>query len=251
VNSGPRCNGLGQPVGPALPDWRPPPWPSPGPLQGHYCVIEPLDPDRHARSLYAANGQDHEQRMWTYLFSGPYASFDEYHGWLARQARGTDPSFRAFVSRDTGEATGIGAFMRIEPAAGSIEVGHIALSPVLQRSVAATEAMYLMMRHAFDLGYRRYEWKCDSLNEKSRRAAERLGFTFEGLFRQATVYKGRSRDTAWYSVIDLEWPMLREAFERWLDRANFDAAGVQRARLGDIRAALRSHRNADGRPAAD
>jgi RimJ/RimL family protein N-acetyltransferase len=189
--------------------------------------------------------------MWTYLFSGPYTSFDDYHGWLAQQARGVDPSFRAFVSRDTGEATGIGAFMRIDPAAGAIEVGHIALSPVLQRSAAATEAMYLMMRHAFDLGYRRYEWKCDSLNARSRAAAERLGFVFEGVFRQATVSKGRSRDTAWYSVIDSEWPVLRAAFEHWLEPGNFDAAGVQRARLGDIRAAFRPHRSAGERPAAD
>ena len=128
--------------------------------------------------------------------------------------------------------------MRIDPAAGSIEVGHLAFSPLMQRTAAATEAMYLMMRHAFELGYRRYEWKCDSLNAGSRRAAERLGFTFEGVFRQATVYKGRSRDTAWYSVIDPEWPVLRAAFERWLDRDNFDPAGVQRLSLGAIRAAL-------------
>jgi RimJ/RimL family protein N-acetyltransferase len=242
---------LGQPIGPALPDWRPPPWPSKEPLQGRYCVVEPLDPDRHAHALYAANGQDHEQRMWTYLFSGPYTSFDEYHGWLAQQARGADPSFRAFVSRDTGEATGIGAFMRIDPAAGAIEVGHIALSPVLQRSAAATEAMYLMMRHAFDLGYRRYEWKCDSLNEKSRRAAARLGFRYEGTFRQAIVYKGRSRDTAWYSVIDSEWPVLRAAFERWLAPDNFDAAGVQRASLGDIRAGICPPRGTCGHPRED
>ena len=183
--------------------------------------------------------------------SGPFASFDEYERWLAERVASTDPLFRAFVDRASGNASGLGSFMRIDPHAGSIEVGHIAMSPVLQRSPAATEAMYLMMRHAFELGYRRYEWKCDSLNEKSRRAAERLGFAFEGVFRQATVYKGRSRDTAWYSVIDSEWPVLREAFERWLDRDNFDAAGVQRARLEDIRAALRPRRDADGRPAAD
>jgi RimJ/RimL family protein N-acetyltransferase len=176
--------------------------------------------------------------MWTYLFSGPYASFVEYERWLAERAPGTDPLFRAFVSRETGRAVGLGAFMRIDPAMGSIEVGHIAMSPLLQRSPAATEAMYLMMRHAFELGYRRYEWKCDSLNEKSRRAAKRLGFTYEGLFRQAIVYKGRSRDTAWYSIIDSEWPRVREAFERWLDPGNFDADGRQRASLAQIRAAL-------------
>jgi RimJ/RimL family protein N-acetyltransferase len=251
VSDGPRRNGLGQPVGPALPGWQAPARPAQVVLQGRFCLVEPLDVARHARALFEANGQDRDHRMWTYLFYGPFAAFDDYERWLTGSAAGTDPLFRAFVDRASGKATGLGAFMRIDPAAGSIEVGHIALSPMLQRSAAATEAMYLMMRHAFELGYRRYEWKCDSLNEPSRRAAERLGFTFEGVFRQATVYKGRSRDTAWYSVIDLEWPRLRDAFERWLDRANFDAAGVQRARLGDIRASLRSHRNADGRLAAD
>jgi RimJ/RimL family protein N-acetyltransferase len=238
MSAGPRHNALGQAIGPALPDWHPPPRPSQEPLQGRYCVVEPLDPDRHARALHAANGQDREQRMWTYLSAGPYASFEDYRDWLVRQAPGADPSFRAFVSRASGDAVGIGAFMRIDPAAGSIEVGHIALSPALQRSPAATEAMYLMMRHAFELGYRRYEWKCDSLNEKSRSAALRLGFIYEGTFRQATVYKGRSRDTAWYSVIDSEWPLRRAAFERWLAPENFDEQGRQRARLAEVRQAL-------------
>jgi RimJ/RimL family protein N-acetyltransferase len=243
VNDDVRLNDLGQPIGAALPDWRPPAHPPQKVLQGRFCLVEPLDLARHARALFDANGQDRDHRMWTYLFSGPFATFDEYERWLAERVASTDPLFRAFVDRASGNALGLGSFMRIDPHAGSIEVGHIAMSPVLQRSPAATEAMYLMMRHAFELGYRRYEWKCDSLNEKSRRAAERLGFTFEGLFRQATVYKGRSRDTAWYSVIDSEWPVLHEAFERWLDRDNFDAAGVQRARLGDIRAALRTQRS--------
>ena len=161
---------------------------------------------------------------------------------LSERATSTDPLFQVFVSRASGNAVGLGTFMRIDPPAGTIEVGHIALSPVLQRSPVATEAMYLMMRHAFELGYRRYEWKCDALNAKSRRAAVRLGFVFEGVFRQATVYKGRSRDTAWYAVVDSDWPALREAFERWLDRDNFDASGLQRSSLGDIRAALRPHR---------
>ncbi len=251
MSEGNRQNELGQPIGPALPGWQPPARPATKVLKGRYCLVEPLDLARHARALFDANSQDRDHRMWTYLFSGPFATFEEYEHWLAERVTSTDPLFRAFVDRASRKAAGIGAFMRIDPSAGSIEVGHIAMSPVLQRSPAATEAMYLMMRHAFELGYRRYEWKCDSLNAKSRSAAERLGFTFEGLFRQATVYKGRSRDTAWYSVIDSEWPVLREAFERWLDRDNFDAAGVQRARLGDIRAALRPRRKTDGRPVAD
>ena len=238
MSDAPRRNALGQPIGPELPDWRPPPRPQQQPLVGRFCTVEPLDLGKHARDLFEANSLDRENRMWTYLFSGPYASFEDYERWLAERAPGTDPLFRAFVSRETGRAAGLGAFMRIDPPMGSIEVGHIAMSPLLQRSPAATEAMYLMMRHAFELGYRRYEWKCDSLNEKSRRAAERFGFTYEGLFRQAIVYKGRSRDTAWYSIIDPEWPRVREAFERWLDPGNFDAGGRQRASLAQIRAAL-------------
>lgn len=234
----PRRNELGQPIGPALPDWRPPPRPRQQPLIGRFCTVEPLDTARHARDLFEANSLDRENRMWTYLFSGPYASFEDYARWLGERAPGTDPLFQAFVSRETGRAMGLGAFMRIDPAMGSIEVGHIAMSPLLQRSPAATEAMYLMMRHAFELGYRRYEWKCDSLNEKSRRAAERLGFTYEGLFRQAIVYKGRSRDTAWYSIIDSEWPRVRAAFERWLDPGNFDADGRQRTCLAALRELL-------------
>ena len=248
MNEVTRVDALGLPIGPALPAWQPPARPPQHPLPGRFGSVEPLDVARHARALFDANGQDREQRMWTYLAYGPFAQFDEYERWLTERAAGTDPLFQAFVERKSGNAVGVGAFMRVDPPAGVIEVGHIAMSPLLQRSPAATEAMYLMMRHAFDLGYRRYEWKCDSLNAKSRRAAERLGFAFEGVFRQAMIYKGRSRDTAWYSVIDSEWPLLREAFERWLDRDNFDASGVQRARLEDIRAALPSQRDADGRP---
>ena len=238
MNEGKPSNEPGQPIGPALTDWQPPLRPAQQSLVGRFCRVEPLDAVRHARDLYEANQQDSAQRMWTYLFSGPFASFEEYERWLAERATGMDPLFRAFIDLSSGRAVGIGAFMRIDPAAGSIEVGHLAFSPLMQRTAAATEAMCLMMRHAFELGYRRYEWKCDSLNAGSRRAAERLGFTFEGVFRQATVYKGRSRDTAWYSVIDPEWPVLRAAFERWLDRDNFDPAGVQRLSLGAIRAAL-------------
>jgi RimJ/RimL family protein N-acetyltransferase len=240
--SGKTCrDALGQPIGPALPDWRPPPRPPRRALTGRFCRVEPLDVASHARDLFEANRLDRAQRMWTYLFSGPFASFEEFERWLAERVDSTDPLFRSFLDQSTGNAVGIGSFMRIDPAAGSIEVGHLAFSPLMQRTPVATEAMYLMMRHAFELGYRRYEWKCDALNAASRRAAERLGFVFEGVFRQATVYKGRSRDTAWYSVIDSEWPGLRAAFERWLDPGNFDPAGMQHASLDAIRAALRSH----------
>ncbi len=251
MSKGSQHNELGQPIGPVLPGWQPPARPAQRRMQGRFCIVEPLDVASHARALFDANGQDHENRMWTYLAYGPFAQFDEYERWLTERAASTDPLFQAFVDRRSGNAVGAGAFMRIDPPAGTIEVGHIAMSPLLQRSPAATEAMYLMMRHAFELGYRRYEWKCDALNAASRRAAARLGFVFEGVFRQATVYKNRSRDTAWYSVIDSEWPRLRQAFESWLGLENFDASGQQRSSLGDIRAALRSHRNADGTPGED
>jgi len=241
-----RRNSLGQPIGPEVPGWRPPPRPPRATLEGRFCRIEPLDVERHAAQLHAANSLDADGRMWTYLFSGPFASFQEYHAWLAPRPASEDPLFFAFVDRAREQAVGIGAYLRIEPAHGSVEVGHLQYSPLLQRSPVATEAMYLMMRQAFELGYRRYEWKCDALNAPSRRAAERLGFAFEGVFRQAIVCKGRSRDTAWFSVIDREWPALDAAFRAWLEPANFDAEGRQRRSLESLRggmhpaAALRS-----------
>jgi RimJ/RimL family protein N-acetyltransferase len=146
---------------------------------------------------------------------------------------GTDPRFYAIIASPEGKAVGVASYLRITPASGSIEVGHLHYSPRLQRSPAATEAMYLLMERAFELGYRRYEWKCDALNAASRAAAQRLGLSFEGVFRQATVYKGRNRDTAWYAAIDAEWPALREAFLEWLDPGNFDGDGRQRTRLSD------------------
>jgi RimJ/RimL family protein N-acetyltransferase len=162
------------------------------------------------------------------LFYGPFDSFDAYRRWLVAMTESNDPLFYAIVDNASGKAVGVAAYMRIDPANGVIEVGHLNFSPALQRTAAATEAMYLMMRRAFDeLGYRRYEWKCDSLNAPSRSAAERLGFHYEGLFRQAIIYKNRSRDTAWFSIIDSEWPARKTAFERWLAPENFDAAGRQ------------------------
>jgi RimJ/RimL family protein N-acetyltransferase len=229
--SGESTNSLGQPIGPALPDWRPPDRPKHEVMQGRYCRVEPLDASRHAEELHAANSLDREGRMWTYLFSGPFATADEFATWLAARADSQDPLFFAIVDQRTGRATGLASYLRIDVTHGVMEVGHLAFSPLLQRTPAATEAMYLMMKHAFDLGYRRYEWKCDSRNAASRRAAERLGFTFEGIFRQAVVYKGRSRDTAWYSVLDGEWPAREAAFLAWLDPANFDSDGRQRRRL--------------------
>lgn len=223
-----------QPIGFPLPHWTPRPQPPRTPMQGRFARIEPLDADRHAAGLFAANSADGQGRMWTYLGYGPFASLAEYRAWAEASARSGDPLFHAIVDLAAGRAVGVASYLRIEPAVGVIEVGHIALSPALQGTAAATEAMWLMMRRVFDeLGYRRYEWKCDALNAPSRRAAERLGFTYEGTFRQATIYKGRNRDTAWFSVIDREWPEIDAAFRRWLAPENFDGAGRQRRPLGE------------------
>jgi RimJ/RimL family protein N-acetyltransferase len=230
-----RANELGQPIGPVVPGWTPRPRPPRAVMQGRCCRVVPLDPGRHAADLHEANSLDREGRMWTYLFSGPFAAFDEYQTWLEAKHPSEDPLFFVFVDAASGRAVGLGSYLRIDPANGTLEVGHLQFSPLMQRTAVATEAMYLMMRSAFDLGYRRYEWKCDALNAGSRRAAERLGFRFEGIFRQAIVYKGRSRDTAWYSVTDKEWPALDAAFRAWLDPANFDPAGRQRRSLADFR----------------
>lgn len=232
-----RTNDLGQPVGFPVPGWSPRPWPPRRAMAGRACDVVPLEPARHGDELFAAFAADRAGRMWTYMPYGPFADAAAYRAWAESAAAGDDPLFHAVVERASGRALGVASFMRIQPGAGSIEVGHIAYAPALQGTRAGSEAMYLMMRRAFDeLGYRRYEWKCDALNAASRRAAVRLGFTFEGIFRQATVYKGRNRDTAWYAVVDADWPRLRHAFERWLAPANFDAGGRQRTRLSELTA---------------
>ena len=231
-------NHLNQPIGLSLPDWKPALLPGRQTLGGRYCRLEPLDPGRHAADLYAANRLDAEGRNWTYLPYGPFDAPEGYRAWREETCRGDDPLFYAVIDPATDGATGVASYLRMDPANGSIEVGHINYSPLLQRTPAATEAMYLMMKHVFDLGYRRYEWKCNALNAASRAAAERLGFSFEGIFRQAAIVKGRNRDTAWYSVRDGEWPALREAFVRWLDPSNFDERGRQRTRLSALTAPL-------------
>jgi RimJ/RimL family protein N-acetyltransferase len=234
--SEPHRNEFGQPIGPPLPDWTARPLPPRTPIPGRFCRVEPLDPVRHAAELFDANSDDADGRNWTYLPHGPYPSFDQYREYLAAAAERQDPLVHAIIDLSNGSSVGVASLMRIDAPAGVIEVGGINYSPRLQRRPAATEAMYLLMRRVFDeLGYRRYEWKCDALNAPSRAAALRLGFRYEGLFRQATVYKGRSRDTAWFSIIDSEWPALRAAFERWLDPANFDAERRQRRNLHSLR----------------
>ena len=220
------------PIGTPVPGWTSRPRPPRTAMEGRYCRVEPLDIGRHAADLHAANLDADDHSRWTYLSAHGFDDLDDYREWLRGMTADDDPLLHAIVDGTTGRAIGVAAYLRIDPANGVIEVGHINYSPRLQRTRAATEAMYLMMRRAFDeLGYRRYEWKCDSLNAASRAAARRLGFTFEGIFRQAVVYKGRNRDTAWFSIIDAEWPAIRAGFERWLAPENFDNDGRQRRRL--------------------
>ena len=224
-----------QPVGFPLQRWTPRPRPPMNAMIGRSCRVEPLDVDKHASDLYEANLDDSTGQNWTYLPAEPFESLKAYSAWLTTVSAAADVLFHAIVDQATGRAIGVAAYLRIDPANGVIEVGHLNFSPRLQRRIAATEAMFLMMKRAFDeLGYRRYEWKCDSLNGPSRRAAERLGFQFEGIFRQAVVYKGRNRDTAWFSIIDREWPALKSAFDQWLNPANFDESGQQKVRLSEL-----------------
>jgi RimJ/RimL family protein N-acetyltransferase len=211
------------------------PVPSPGPvtLRGRYVSLEPLDAERHAAALWKAI-QGHDE-VWAWLFDGPYPSEEALRQAIREKQAAKSAVFLAILPHATGQAAGYASFMRAEPAHGVVEVGNILLAPVLQRTTAATEAMYLMARHIFDqLGYRRYEWKCNAENLPSRSAAERLGFTFEGVFRQHMVINGRNRDTAWFAMLDREWPARKKAFEAWLDPANFDMDGRQRGSLRTI-----------------
>ena len=235
-------NHLGQPVGFALLGWKPPQPPSRTPLAGRYCRLEPLDAKLHAESLHEANALNTDGSMWTYMAYGPFDTAESYRQWAEGASRGNDPLFFAIVDQKTGRAVGVASYLRIDPANGCIEVGHLAYSPLLQRTPAATEAMYLMMDNAFRLGYRRYEWKCNSWNLPSRGAAQRLGMSYEGVFRQAVVVKGRNRDSAWYSVIDTEWPALKEMFQQWLAPANFDGHGKQRVALSALTGPLLKQR---------
>ncbi len=229
-------NRLGQPIGEPLPEWVGCEAPSRTTIQGHYCRLEPLDIERHGPQLFDAYRADQDGRIWTYLPFGPFDSPHELTVCLKTDFSGADPLCFVIVDNRTNLALGMASYMRIVPSHGVIEVGALTYSPLLQQTPMSTEAMYLMMKRAFDdLGYRRYEWKCDVLNEPSRNAAERLGFRFEGIFRQATVYKHRNRDTAWFSILDSEWPILRSAFEQWLSPANFDADGKQIRSLASLR----------------
>jgi len=213
-------------------NWTPPPRPDLVVMQGRYTQLELLSAEKHAALLYRAFAE--HDAVWNYLPYGPFSSASQYHRWVRDNAAQSDPHFYAIKNLQSGEWEGVASYLRINPEAGSIEVGSINYSPALQRTTAATEAMYLMMSWAFEAGYRRYEWKCNAMNMPSRRAAQRLGFSYEGLFRQAAVVKGRNRDTAWFAAIDSEWPALKEAYSAWLSPSNFDDEGRQRESLGDM-----------------
>lgn len=220
-----------------LREWKPVPPPFPLALHGRTVTLEPLTAAIHTHDLWRAV-QDHDE-VWTYLADGPYAGEADFERALAEKQAGAAALFFAILPGTSGRVEGYASYMRMDPTNGVIEVGNILLAPSLQRTVAATEAMYLMARHVFeDLGYRRYEWKCNANNAPSRRAALRYGFTFEGIFRQHMIVKGQNRDTAWFSMLDSEWPARKTAFEGWLDPANFDAAGKQRKSLVQLSGCL-------------
>jgi RimJ/RimL family protein N-acetyltransferase len=229
-------NEFGQALGFALRDWTPRPRPERTTIAGRYCTLEPLNASTHADDLFDAYLIAPDGSDWTYLPSDRFTDRDAYRVFAAANAATEDPMHFAIVDRRTGKAVGTASLLRIDPANGSIEVGWIAFSPLIQRTPMGTEAMFLLMRYCMDdLGYRRYEWKCNALNEPSRRAALRYGFQFEGVFRQAAVVKQRNRDTAWYAFVDGDWPIVKAAFEQWLDPANFDADGQQRSSLSSFR----------------
>jgi RimJ/RimL family protein N-acetyltransferase len=225
-------------LGPRL-AWRPVHAPVPTILSSRYARVEPVDAERHAHDLFeASHGPDGDPAIWTYLGYGPFCGEAAFRSWLTERARSSDPLFFAILDAASGRAAGMASYLRIAPGDGVIEIGHIWLAPRLQDTRQATEAIFLMARHAFDdLGYRRFEWKCNAGNEPSLRAATRLGFSFEGLFRQHMIVKGRNRDTAWYAIIDQDWPAIRKSFEAWLDPANFDPHGGQRRKLAAREAA--------------
>jgi len=219
-------------------NWTPPPSPDntvwAEKMQGRYVRLEPLKPASHCDDLFESFAADAKNQIWDYLPYGPFETAADLADWMYATCTKPDPYFFAIIDQASNRAVGVASYLRINPDSGSIEVGHINFSPRLQSTIGATEAMYLMMRWAFIAGYRRYEWKCNALNLKSRRAAQRLGLSHEGVFRQATITKGRNRDTAWFAAIDTEWPVLQAAFETWLQPDNFDFSGQQKRSLSEM-----------------
>ncbi|MGH1368264.1 MAG: GNAT family N-acetyltransferase [Maritimibacter sp.] len=227
-----------RPLGQSVKNWSAPKRPDGLSLIGQFSQLEPLNADRHAADLFRVfSGHD---EIWDYMPVGPFASQAAFHRWMRDATSGSDPVFFAIKNLETGRFEGFCSLLRIDPEHGSIESGFITYAPALQRTRAATETQILLMKWAFEAGYRRYEWKCNALNKPSRRAAQRLGLSFEGVFRQHMIVKGQNRDTAWFAAIDSEWPALAEAFAAWLAPSNFDENGQQRESLGDLTSLVRA-----------
>jgi RimJ/RimL family protein N-acetyltransferase len=228
-------NQFGQLLGSLVEKWTPRQKPAKTILQGKYCILEPIEINKHAAKLFDVLAIDNQGESWTYLPYGPFDTFNEFKDWLVNTMSDNDTLLYAILDTKTQEPIGISGYLRMNLEHGVIEIGHLHFSALLKQTSLATEAIYLMLRHAFnEHGYRRCEWKCNDLNESSRRAAERFGFTFEGIFRQSYVFKNRNRDTAWFSIIDSEWPALKEKFEKWLHPNNFEASGKQILKLAEI-----------------
>ena len=234
INSSSYKNKRGQPIGEPITQWTAPNHIGVPAISGNHIVLERLATS-HTTDLYQAFSKEIDDATWTYLPYGPFTSKAQFQEWLIPFSQSEDPWMFALIDKDTGKASGVASYLRINPNAGSVEVGHIHYAKRLKKTRAATEVMYLMAEHAFNLGYRRYEWKCDSLNRSSKSAAKRLGFTFEGVFRQATIYKQRNRDTAWFSLLDTEWQRQQDVFQRWLSDDNFDSQGYQKTSLSSLR----------------
>nr|AIF12389.1 acetyltransferase [uncultured marine thaumarchaeote KM3_55_F05] len=221
-------------LGDIVNDFTVPPHPKNISLEGKLVELKPLKASLYSAQLFSANSLDANEVNWTYLPYGPFESEIEYTKWIETFEDGDDPVLFAIISKELDKAVGISSYLRIKPKDGSIEVGHINYSPLLQNTTEATEAMYLMMKWAFDNGYRRYEWKCNALNLKSRRAAQRLGLSYEGVFRQMTINKGRNRDTAWFAAIDKEWKHIEQCYLKFLSDENFDGEGKQKISLSSL-----------------
>ena len=233
-----RINQFDQPIGDEVADWKPVQLPMQNRMEGIYCRVERLSTDGHLQELYDAYQLDVDGKLWTYMSVGPFTNIDVFRTWMEQAVNDEDSIFYAFIDKNTDRAVGLGSYLRMQPEVGVIEVGNLAYSPLMQKTVVATEAMFLMMQNVFNhYGYRRYEWKCDALNAASRRAAKRLGFRYDGLFEQAIVYKGRNRDTAWFSILDKHWPQIEKGFLQWLDPDNFDDSFIQKQSLTDCLAA--------------
>jgi RimJ/RimL family protein N-acetyltransferase len=218
----------------AVENFKPAKHPKNAQISGNTVILEPIDISKHARELFDAYSEDKEGAIWDYLPYGPFSNFEKYAEWLSSITSEDDPTLFAIVRTSDNKAVGVAAYLRINQADGSVEVGHLNYAPTLQRTKESTEAMYLMMKWAFENGYRRYEWKCNALNKKSRYAAQRLGFSFEGIFRQSNIVKGRNRNTAWFAAIDSEWSSLKKCYESYLSDSNFDEYGFHKVSLSEL-----------------